>query len=854
MRIEIFNFRCITNKVVTFPDYGTVLLSGDNGAGKSTLCHAIDWCLYGGMTNLKHQNEVERNGDTEVYLELGELKVRRSKNPNILKVTLNGVTEETDGQEVINKVLGPRNVWTSCSYLPQLTSHVLVDGKSSDKNKTIYDLAFGEDTQFQVDPEFYISKIKDKIKMTVDSRKACDVLIEHYEKTLDDDFDLIHVVESVGSKSMSEVETAHENIVKQIKSRKLDLDIKMKELLIDQSSYTERETLTKRRATTKTKLENLLVEHVDTDCSIDNLRVIEKKLKELEDSVAVGREIQKINKDIHNLGISDDVIALFEEPSMTNPEKFANKYQSNKSIGDIKLKDVSKFVDKHIVIRDNHTRYEINSREAKDNYQRELANVTLHNQKIETELAKVKQHNTEVRVLSDKKKAYLKYLDASAKIVKPTGNMSRKQLIERLADVKAMIKEYICPSCGVGLNICQGQLVKGKVTSLDAVELLELEQTELTDKIQEWRDYDSACLVAEALKCEPINDIPAKKSTLDISSKKKSLPSEPKETVKPVVPKFNEAELNIMENIKDELEEITNLPESMTKMTISDIFDVFQSKSKWEHLTRKATELLQAKSSTNLSKLVIQMNEYKGLINTINRVNEREQVYNKEIEDLGEEIGGLKIITKDNLKDKTSYISLIKEEIVNLEQEKDKSLDVIKAFKIHESIDQQKEMLQSKVRRLEDLERSHKIVETLMNDSMKEVVDSIQTQTNNILETIFEEDTNNMKIILNTEKVSKDGKKAKFAVNMAIYYKDVFYSSPSLLSGGEKSILSLALLLGMSQTSSTPFIILDESFNSISMDKRDRCTEAITKYAADKCIVSVLHGADENIYDQVIDV
>jgi DNA repair exonuclease SbcCD ATPase subunit len=130
MRIHLQNICCWQDKVIDFPDNGSVLLSAPSGSGKTSIIRAMMFGFFGtnGAKIMRHDTRT-----CSVVIEYKNLWVERTKGPVklIAKVqdSETGITQEyadKGAQGVINKYI------TNVMYLPQGGKNTFVAMTSAD--------------------------------------------------------------------------------------------------------------------------------------------------------------------------------------------------------------------------------------------------------------------------------------------------------------------------------------------------------------------------------------------------------------------------------------------------------------------------------------------------------------------------------------------------------------------------------------------------------------------------------------------------------------------------------------------------------------------------------------------------
>ena len=152
------------------------------------------------------------------------------------------------------------------------------------------------------------------------------------------------------------------------------------------------------------------------------------------------------------------------------------------------------------------------------------------------------------------------------------------------------------------------------------------------------------------------------------------------------------------------------------------------------------------------------------------------------------------------------------------------------------------------------LNRLKILITEVTNSSLQNLVDSINSCTNSILEDLFE---NDIKVELKLFKEHKKTNSLKPQVNFSIFYNNNVYDNIMGLSGGEKDRISLALTVALACVNPSPILFLDECMSSLNTDLRENCIEALKKFIiaqTGKTIINVEHSGVEGYYDSIINI
>ncbi len=135
-------------------------------------------------------------------------------------------------------------------------------------------------------------------------------------------------------------------------------------------------------------------------------------------------------------------------------------------------------------------------------------------------------------------------------------------------------------------------------------------------------------------------------------------------------------------------------------------------------------------------------------------------------------------------------------------------------------------------------------------EQLQSTVNTINSTMNSILDQIFDSP---ILVKLQLYKTIKSNKRIKAYVNLLISYKGIEYDNINSLSGGESDRISIALIVAMNKTSTSPFLLLDESMDSIHEDARVLTLDAIKSSLSNcKFIIYIGHEDTMGNYDHNI--
>lgn len=152
------------------------------------------------------------------------------------------------------------------------------------------------------------------------------------------------------------------------------------------------------------------------------------------------------------------------------------------------------------------------------------------------------------------------------------------------------------------------------------------------------------------------------------------------------------------------------------------------------------------------------------------------------------------------------------------------------------------------------LNRLKILITEVTNSSLQNLVDSINSCTNSILEDLFE---NDIKVELKLFKEHKKTNSLKPQVNFGIFYNNNIYDNIMGLSGGEKDRISLALTVALACVNPSPILFLDECLSTVGNDLRECAIDMIKKYIilqTGKTCILIQHSMIEGHCDAIIEI
>jgi len=734
-----------------------VLIDGNNGAGKSTIFKAIEWCLYNVRTITKNKNSICCNSErTKVEIIMGDIKITRMKDPETLEVSQDdNIYHEDAAQAIINKIFGVKIVWQASSYMKQKSSNILLCGSAEDKQKLIYNLAFGNEDDH---PDKFMENIVKSLRECGIDRNMMLGSIKALEDTLLNDppseKQLILMDNKSLKKSLDHLKLMRIMNDKLLSREMLRRDDKLK-------NDKEREIITSQIEEYKNDLEKL----GDEPASID-----EAELYNIKDKVTTIAEIQSINSrmlkfdDLENIlpheNFIRDVYRIFPECSLNN-------------VIDRLVAAISRYEAKvhNLEVQENNRKSVL--------VDKEIKRILEHN-------GKWKEHQDAISKLPTKPEFYGK------------GFM-------------------FCPCCNMSLSLKNDELIKGE----------NLSNADPKDIIKDIRDYDEAIKIVEITKINRCDDnIPEK------------------------IPLMNLVEVPDGDDIHSSLLSLAKKLSTYdinVNMSIREAKSILDNKDDYVIMKAKLKELKKRRGDQPISIL-------KDSLSKILKDKDAYDTYHKSKDNLESHLKSLDIrrgtIPPQITEDVDEQINILKGNLDDVQIEISDCEESLRKKNIRDNINDKRGDLDVIERRIEDLETLMRCIKEVESETMADVLISIESQTNLILKRIFEGSEDSMVFRICNDKI----KRGRITFDTKVYYRGIGYAGFGDLSGGEETILSLALTLGIGNATDVGFIMLDEALNSLSENMLERCLEVLFDLSKDKTVINVLHLCNRSLYDEIIEI
>lgn len=159
--LSISNFKCWKQLNLEFPCNKVTLIKGESGSGKTNVTQAIIWCLYGTIRHVAPN--INAKLETKVKITLPHrqniVTVERRRNPGGLYITINDQTyDDKVAQSIINELFGMPDIWFSSCHIAQKERNKFFSLSNSEKMQLLNTMGFHEE-----DPSTFIEKIDNYI-------------------------------------------------------------------------------------------------------------------------------------------------------------------------------------------------------------------------------------------------------------------------------------------------------------------------------------------------------------------------------------------------------------------------------------------------------------------------------------------------------------------------------------------------------------------------------------------------------------------------------------------------------------------------------------------------------------------
>lgn len=372
----------------------------------------------------------------------------------------------------------------------------------------------------------------------------------------------------------------------------------------------------------------------------------------------------------------------------------------------------------------------------------------------------------------------------------------------------------ICPSCGTYVRVSSGTLHKHELAPTNEKDIAEIKL-----KISHAKDIENK----QRERCNLLRDL----------EKHKDIPIEEPEKCTFTNEMDIHRNIAMLSRIK-----VLSLPETSSKI-------LKDKKKKYELL-----EELKIKGGSLKDVKNIDISSYNKLKSDVQKYQKElmdYMSYEKELTKSKHELS--KIILDDNIPVKHEQIIQELEQYNTIIEYTDKSIFIRE--KLEELRNTEKKYLDL-TNKISNMKRLKQILMELEAVTLTNTVESINTIIQELSEELFDE---SMSIKISMFKTAKSTKISKPNVNLEISYRNIKYDNINKMSGGERSRISLLILLAMSKMTMFPIMMIDESTAYLNADMREICIDQVRKICpSDKVVLFIQHEGCLGTFDTVIDI
>lgn len=793
MTISIFNFKSIERQFLTIGKDHLILIDGQNGAGKSTVYDAIEWCLYGIRIQTKNKN---------TYAPIDAVHTRTRVEMEMFDMTIVRRKDPND-LSVTKYNVTYMDDSAQAIIVSTLGSHKVWRATSYLKQKKMHELITGSESDKQqliYELTFGDDSIIDnnpeyfmnRFRQAIDSEKQCYMKIEAVRN---DKINQLNRLSTNLETSVSKTcERDSSDIETSIETLDKNISLNMQILEREEDSYKAMIIASKEKQVVQediAEMDMLLSSLPPPIPGAPDTSEIDK----VEGYIGCIENIQRINDKLITYDKIDEVQPLYG--------LIHESYRSG--LGNIRLCNVRDVVMTAMIADD------------------ERAEAIAHNIQIEKQLKNAYDVSVKRELMSIKIDKWRNYQTAIEAIPdKPDAN--RSLVTASIASIRKSLTEITCPSCNTSLIMNNnGTLVPGTCTDRTVMETRLVKFIKLMERLDK---YDESVKIADALSCAPFHEkLP---DEIDVSQLKPRCVPPP--------PRVN----------TDRFDNVTLMTSISTDviLTVSNAMKILSQSDIVSALRAELEELKKKKGDRSLPDLRSSLIDLRNTRDRYAAQEVKRETYQNRLSILTDRMLSLPVIGEDNEWTVASIRDSIKTMNIRV-RGMYKALDIAKTREDVISRNVHLDNIAKKVIKLEDCLR---VAEVTSSDSMSDIISSIESQTNAILADVM--DVDNMIVRMKMGKIRRN----KASLDISVIHKGIEYTNLSDLSGGEETLLSLSLLLGMGNTADVGFIMLDEALNSLSESMLEKCMTMIERHATNKTVLNVLHLCNKSAYDRVITI
>lgn len=838
--LKLLRFKGAENQSIEFPSDGVILLDGRSGIGKTTLLDAISFALYDNYKNSCYprsdRNSKKKQESTSVELTFpvsrnqttSGLSIYRQRRPNLLRVVGNNVSLMDDSaQHFIDQTFGSIRDWQAGGYLRQYDFCAFLSMSSSEKLEFLKGLSLPD--SFEQLLEKSTNKLQDSQRQLQEIQHHVRVYQEMYLRMYEQYLNQISGIQTwtqaqYNSKlqqfGVSETFIlCTENLIKLDglgkKYFREQAQSKRKELEDEQIKLAQLIELEKQKISLTESLFQLESELSGVSIDQDQITNSEKKIQSLVEQLSLVKNSERKTQ-----------LLLAKSEIQKRLTKLDETYQSTSKYTLVELERIKEILDGPSV---TEMKSDLNLVEESQKYiklEEEYISVYNSTQKLEDELTKVKK---ELETIPEHSVA-----------------LEIEELDKKIWSVQLIKKKLVCPNCESSVFLKQDKLE----ICTDHDNPVEESLSQLQDKKSFLQIQQSKFIKREGLE----------KSLNALQKELGELPKVSKPEAKPGLIKLDHQTL--------ELKRLDLLSRIKTRENTPDI-DYVQEKAKIDaensrrqmkndvgsinaeldnlddaNCQTDPTDGISAKLETDLKSERLKLDDFRKQLLRV-------QTIQAQIAQIQRQLDSIPNEPPDD-----SKVNLIKKELDEHEKEsvmfdreiflQTKLSELQGLYNHHEELSKQEKYMIEKVGRFQKIRSTLITAEYVILDT---VLDQINSIISEILSTLF---IDPITVSLRSLRQLKTNDRIKPEINIEVVYKGSEFANLNELSGGEKSRVSLALVIAFSQLGKSPFLLLDESLSSLDVITKELAITAIRTCLNSKLTIAVNHDTTEGVYDSVI--
>lgn len=825
--LTLTNFKCHRKYTLELPEKGIILLDGKSGMGKTTILEAISFVLYETGKNScypRTEGNKKRSPMVELVFESG-LKVLRKKNPGLLQVTHPkfGVMVGQQAQSYIDQEFGSLNAWLTGGYIKQDEYCAFFSMTAAEKLACLQEISSDGNSKG-------LLNLIDKKLVELDKKlQEINVKATMYQEMYTTQYELCG-----DNPELLWTETILKGLAENFQLN-----------IADMVTFSEKVLAIEKTAS------SLLIEKVK---NIGELISVEQMRHRLIQEVSEKkRHHNNISQEFQQMGISGQEIAKRISDTEGIIQSIKEKiFQLQSSQERTYLsKRQQELIDK--LGPEKNTRWTL---QQLDEYSRIVAGPKLPQVEATlTEIDRAKQYRQQKRKWDERCQLLGEIANWKQKYDtchKESVQEYIEKIDQKLWYIEMSQKVMECPQCDAKLYLNQNklQLLEGGNLDIEKGERERLTQEKSICQNQERSYRDSKQIL------EKITALEGKLTGLPVVE----LPPEPGYAA------MTDHKLeHLYIQMTTQKTDWGRVPQELATPE-----EVIREKDRLivrQQLRQVEEQLEKNRGTAGQIQVMEQMNDLQTeLVNQqqmlqTNKANYNNVIrYETKLEETGREYGASEAtLEKYNNKHPLVYKiddlnqfadTLIKEHNI-MKQQVARQIELSKLDEYYTEYQKYETQGKALTGQIEIYKKIHATIVTAEHIMLERVLTRINVVVEQILNRVFEEP---ISLRLRSLRQLKTNERIKPGINVEIYYKGAEFNNLNELSGGERSRVSIALMIAFSQLSNIPFLLLDESLSNLDIDNKEIVMKTIRDYLADKLILTSNHDTTEGICDRVIKI